>query len=105
MKKILTLIFAGMFVIVLAGCGNGHAPVKNTPQNNERMKNEQSAQSAPTKKMPEATGKVDDTVNAIISGATDESAQVTSTDADAAAAVGDGTDTNNLNSTYDQNAL
>lgn len=92
--------------VLLAGCGNKNAsPQKTTSTESGQMKNNQNIQDTSSQKMPEATGKVDDTVNAIIDGANSESAQAESTDSDATAAVGDGTDTNNLNNTYDQNAL
>ena len=114
MKKILTIMLAGMFVLFLAGCGNKNVntgsvtPVVSPKNNNsaDSTKDNASAQSDDvSQKMPNATGKVDDTVNAIIDSSTSEGAVATSTDSDAQAVVGNGDDTNNLNKTYDENAL
>lgn len=107
-KKIIAGLALGTFALILAGCGNKAAPDQDSSQNQfgaEQAKTEQAIKDNSVQKMPEATGKVDDTVDAIIDGATSEEAQATSTDADAQSAVGDGEGTNNLNSTYDQNAL
>ncbi len=111
MRKITAGIFLGTFALALAGCGSKAVPTPNQVQpQNSSVKSDQanSEQMVPDKtvqKMPEATGKVDDTVDAIISGATNEGVQATSTDTDATSAVDDGQDTNKLNSTYDENAL
>ncbi len=104
MKKVITGIAFGVTVLVLAGCGN-KAVTTQKPSQNGQTESEQSVKNSVVQKMPAATGKVDDTVSAIIDGANSEGVAATSTDADANAAVGDSQDINNLNSTYDQNAL
>ena len=106
MRKIITGIVFGVAALALAGCGNKNVSTSVTPSQSKTSSTQDAMSSdSVVQKMPPATGKVDDTVNAIIDGANSEGTQAISTDADAAAAVGDGTDTNNLNSTYDQNAL
>ena len=110
MKKVLAGAILGAAALILAGCGNKAASVQNSSSQNPPVANNeapasQPAQNTPEEKMPAATGKVDDTVSAIIDGSNSEGAQATSTDSDATAAVGDGSDTNNLNNTYDQDSL
>lgn len=110
MKKIALGIVLGVGLLVIAGCGSKNA---DTPANTQKTKVDQKAKkqmnnagdSQASETLPPATGKVDDTVDAIIDGADKESAQATSTDSDAKSAVDDGSDTTNLNNVYDQNAL
>ncbi|MFA7319039.1 MAG: hypothetical protein WC022_00345 [Parcubacteria group bacterium] len=103
-KKVITGVALGAVVLILTGCGNKTVTTQESSQSGQ-AKNGQAAENSAEPKMPAATGRVDDTVNAVIDGATNESTAAASTDADASGAVGDDEDTNNLNSTYDQNAL
>jgi flagellar basal body-associated protein FliL len=83
------------------------APLAAENQNPIKAQTAQSANAAEdqsvvsTKDLPKATGNVDDTVNAIIDGATSEANQANSTDSAAQSAVGNTQDTNNLTNTYD----
>lgn len=103
-KKIIMGVVFGVAALTLAGCGNKAVTTQKASQPSQ-SKNEQITENSVVQKMPEATGNVDETVNAIVSGATSEVDAALSTDADAKAAVGDGQDTNNLNNTYDENSL
>lgn len=104
MKKVILGVVLGAVVLILTGCGNKTVTTQESFQSGQ-TKNEQAAENSAAQKMPVATGKVDDTVKSIVDGASSEGAAAASTDADASSAVGDDEDTNNLNSTYDQNAL
>lgn len=104
-KKIIAGIFLGAGVLLLSACGsktktpNGE---KTTGQKTQTPKTETVETAAP-EKLPAATGKVDDSVDAIISGADSEQAQVLGDESEAASAVDDGQESNNLSNIYDQN--
>jgi hypothetical protein len=104
MKKILLSTVLGLSLLVLAGCGTNKAsentqPVSGPKQGGATSETEEKIE------LPVPTGKVDDTVNAIISEADSEKDQATSDSEDAKSSVGDGQDTTNLSNSYDQNAF
>lgn len=94
-------MFLALALVVVSGCGNQKAVPKSNPVGQE--KSGEVVESSVSENLPVATGEVDDTVNAIVSGAEDESAQAVSDTNDAKAAVSDDAETNNLSNLYDQN--
>jgi hypothetical protein len=96
----LGLLMAGM--IFLAGCGAKNTPVNAPMQKTTQTPAEKAAANTEAIKTPAPTGKVDATVDAIISGAEGEKTQVTSDEADVKAMTDDSADSNNLSQTYEQ---
>ena len=101
-KKYLSLGFLTLGILFLAGCGARNNPESTPMQKTNQTPAEKAAAEAATVKVPAPTGKVDATVDAIISGAEGEKAQVTSDDADVKALIDDSADSNNLSQTYEQ---
>jgi len=91
-KKTGTLAGIALAVAFLSGCEQNKTPI-SPAQNNPAASQESSQNSkelgseVTSKSLPAPTGKVDDTVNAIIDGANKESTQVTSDDNDAKSAT------------------
>lgn len=83
-KKILTVLTLGVAVLALAGCGK-KAAQNNAPES--QAANNQQSSAKEEANLPTPTGKVDDTVNSIVSGADKEGAQATSDDNDAKSAT------------------
>jgi len=103
-KNFLALGLLTTGVLFLAGCG-----AKNTPKSVPMQKTTQApAEKAATNASAEAvatpapTGKVDATVDAIISGAEGEKAQATSDSDSVKAMTDDSANSNNLSQTYEQ---
>lgn len=97
-KKILSLGVLLLGVIFLAGCG-----IKNNPSNESMQKQtDKSAKEAVKIEVPAPTGKVDTTIDAIISGADSEKMQTVSDESDVRALLDDSADANNLSKTYEQ---
>jgi hypothetical protein len=91
-KKIGTLAGIAMAVVFLSGCGQNKTsitPAQNNPATSQQssQNSDESGSEVTSENIPTPTGKVDDTVNAIIDGANKESAQVTSDDNDAKSAA------------------
>jgi heat shock protein HslJ len=92
-KKIGTLAGVVLAVVFLSGCGQKKdtsvVPSQTNPAANQSSStsSEQNGSEVSSETPPAPTGKVDDTVNAIIDGANKESAQVTSDDNDAKSAA------------------
>ena len=86
--------------LLLAGCGTKSPAPQNSSQPSAAEE-----PMVPAEKMPEATGSVDGTVDAIISGADSEMNQALSDESEAQSVVDDSQDLNNLTNTYDQNEL
>jgi hypothetical protein len=106
-KAIIAAIAIALFVIVggfFLIARSLKTPISETASPNSK-KEGTPLTSQSLEKLPEPTGKVDDTVDAIINGADSEKTQAISDESDAKSAVDDGSDTTNLNNTYDQNAL
>ncbi len=103
-KKVVSLgaLVAGM--IFLAGCGTKSASVNTPMQKVTQAPAEKpvTGTSAETVQTPAPTGKVDATVDAIISGADSEKAQATSDTDSVKAITDDSADSNNLSQTYEQ---
>jgi ABC-type oligopeptide transport system substrate-binding subunit len=85
-KKVLTGAVLGLALLILTGCGNNPA---STPSNATPQTPEVNSPTTPpsatndSASLPVPTGKVDDTVNAIVDGANEEGMQVTSDENDA----------------------
>jgi hypothetical protein len=108
-KKIMSLSVLVFSMVLLAGCGGGNnqssintnipktaVPNANTVKNNVDA-NTPSVATPDTANLPAPTGKVDDTVNAIVDGAGKENAQVSSDEGDAKAAVDNSTNSQAAN--------
>lgn len=111
MKKIslsLVVFASGMF---FSGCWNGKAStsqniqmVPSAPKATEENESTGLAEDAKAA-LPAPTGKVDDTVDAIIGQANGEALKVQSDEIDAKSSVDASEELNNLNQSYDQNEL
>lgn len=81
-KKILTGLALGAALLVLAGCG-GKTGVSNNAPSPSPDQSSQISSATQSANLPQPTGKVDNTVDAIIGGANEEGAEATSDEADA----------------------
>lgn len=108
MKKIITSTVFLLAVFMLAGCGTNDTTKTSAPmQKQDNKPTEKPAVNTQAIETPVSapTGKVDDAIDAIISGADNEKTQATSDADDAKSAVDSSEESNNLNNSYDQNNL
>ncbi len=107
-KKVISLSVLVLGVVFLAGCGNGQTGTNtnvpngiessaDTVKDNATPVAPTSADTSNLSTPPTPTGKVDDTVNAIVDGAKNESTQVTSDENDAKAATDNSTNSQAAN--------
>ena len=96
MKKITVSILTLVFMLTLAGCGN-----KSDKKDRDKKNQEPMAQTE--EKAPVATGRVDDTVNAIIDEANKENDLVSGADNVAKDAINDAQEADDLKNAYDEN--
>ncbi|MFA5961238.1 MAG: hypothetical protein WC848_00975 [Parcubacteria group bacterium] len=109
MKKNIITLALGASVFLLAGCGAKDVTT-NPPMQKQAEKPAENPAVKKTMdtaeiKTPAPTGEVDNTVDAIISGADNEKLQATSDEADVKALTDDSAESNNLSNTYDQTNL
>lgn len=106
--KIILPIFAVVFLLVVAAVifDSKRTNILNAPTipgtKNTTPQNVDTGVDEPEEIMPQATGQVDDAVDAIIDGVTSEEVRVLSDEKDAQTAVDDSEDMDNLKNTYDQ---
>jgi hypothetical protein len=92
-KKIGILAGIVLAVVFLSGCGQKNdknvIPLQSNPavDQNSSLNNKEKGSEVLSETPPVPTGKVDDTINAIVDGANKESAQVVSDDNDAKSAA------------------
>jgi hypothetical protein len=107
MKKIITSTVFLLAVFLLAGCGAKDTTKTSTApmQKQDNKPAEKPIANTQAIETPAPSGKVDDTIDAIINSADSEKAQAISDADDAKSAVDSSEESNNLNNSYDQNNL
>jgi len=104
-KKVGLFLTIMSLTLVFSGCGIGNvstpvnAPAPSVPKSTELDK------AASQSELPVPTGKVDDTVSAIIDQAGSEQEKAASDESDAKSSVDTTQETNNLSQSYDPNEL
>jgi hypothetical protein len=101
MRKILLMSVLGIALVVLSGCGSK----KDFPETGTTLplpgEPESLMEADLSVELPEATGNVDDAVDAIISGSESEAAQIMSDEEEVSSILDDTEETNNLINAYD----
>lgn len=95
-KKLSILSIAIVFSLTLSGCGNKPSKTSKGDDGSKKPVLQE-------EKAPAPTGKVDDTVDAIIDEANKESDLVTGADSVAKDAINDSQETDDLSKAYDEN--
>lgn len=86
-----------VFALILSGCGN------KSEKKNDGKKDQNPIVKTDEEKVPVATGRVDDTVNAIIDEANKEKDLVSGADSAAKDAINDSQEADDLKNAYDEN--
>jgi hypothetical protein len=96
-KKISALTLVLAFVLIFSGCGN------KSDKSSQNRDNSQKPVAVEADKVPAPTGKVDDTVNAILEESNSEKNLVSGADSAAKDAINDSQETDDFVKAYDEN--
>jgi hypothetical protein len=98
MKYFKLVAFLGLVVVLLSGCGSQ----KETEKTTEKKTDTKNVSIATTPELPQATGKVSDTISALETSISAEDLIIAEDEASAKSAVTDEQETSDFNQVYNE---